>query len=69
LALVLLKGLIVGRFGLQGGQLVFGGGQFAAGQTLLQLCDGRARASGASVAAGGVLWQAPSSTENATRSR
>jgi hypothetical protein len=68
LALVLLKGLIVGRFGLQGGQLVFGGGQFAAGQTLLQLCDGAARASGASVA-GGVLWQAPSSTENATRSR
>lgn len=41
LPLVLLKGLIVGGFFLQSGQLVFGSGQFAAGQALLQLCDGR----------------------------
>ena len=41
LTLVGLKCRVVGRLGLQCGQLVFGGGQFAAGQVLFQLRDGR----------------------------
>ena len=40
LALILHQLRVIRGLGLQGGQLVFGGREFAAGQVLLQLCDG-----------------------------
>ncbi|MNF98244.1 hypothetical protein D3C84_810990 [compost metagenome] len=55
LPLVLLKGSIVGRFGLQGCQLVFGDGQFIAGDVLFQLYDGRGPRIGG---LGGRRWRA-----------
>ena len=60
---------IIRRLGLQGAQLVFSGREFAAGQVLLQLCDGRSASVNGSSMADGVLWQAPSSKENAARSK
>jgi hypothetical protein len=68
LTLVGLQARIVGCLGLQGGQLIFGGGQLVAGNVLLQLLPG-IRLGRRGRLLGGALAQAARNRENAATSR